>query len=234
VIRDEIVIGEINALWLPVYPYMADHLLATSGVGGGRFLDLGPFAGGLALSILRKGETFAVTVIDESELVLGWVEEKAAEGGYAARLTTRRRPIDPIPEADAAFDLVAVRGAFFFLTPTLLREVKRVLRPGGFGWVGGGYGPTTPDEVIAPIAHRSRMLNEAVGKLRIARSSPSSERTDSVLDPQTTTSGSGPPATSARKRTGSDPGSATAVLATGSRIHRSFHRAGSTSLRFWS
>lgn len=166
-IRDEVIIREINALWLPVYPYMADHLLAASGVSGGRFLDLGPFAGGLALAILRKCETLVVTVIDESELVLRWVEDKAAEGGYRSRLTTRRRPIDPIPEADAAFDLVAVRGAFFFLTPTLLRQVKRVLRPGGFGWVGGGYGPTTPDEVIAPIAHRSRMLNEAVGKRRI-------------------------------------------------------------------
>jgi len=121
VIRDEVIIREINALWLPVYPYMADHLLAASGVGGGRFLDLGPFAGGLALNILRKCETF----------------------------------------------VVAVRGAFFFLTPTLLQEVRRVLRPGGFGWVGGGYGPTTPDEVIASIAHRSRMLNEAVGKRRI-------------------------------------------------------------------
>lgn len=166
-IRDEVIIREINELWLPVYPYMVDHLLATSGVGGGRFLDLGPFAGGLALDILRRHETFAVTVIDESEPVLLWVEERAAEGGYPSRLTTRRKPIDPTPEADAAFDLVAVRGAFFFLTPTLLREVKRVLRPGGFGWVGGGYGPTTPDEVIAPIAHRSRVLNEAVGKQRI-------------------------------------------------------------------
>jgi hypothetical protein len=24
-IRDEAIIGEINALWLPVYPYMAHH-----------------------------------------------------------------------------------------------------------------------------------------------------------------------------------------------------------------
>ena len=166
-IRDEVIIMEINTLWLPVYPYMVDHLLATSGITDGRFLDLGPFAGGLALNVLWKSEMLVVTVIDESEPMLRWVEEKAAEGSYVSRITTRRRPIDPIPEADATFDLVAVRGAFFFLTPTLLREVKRVLRPGGFGWVGGGYGPTTPDEVIAPIAHRSRVLNEAVGKRRI-------------------------------------------------------------------
>jgi SAM-dependent methyltransferase len=167
VIRDEAIIMEINALWLPVYPYMAEHLLAISGVTGGGFLDLGPFAGGLALSVLRKSETLAVTVIDESARLLHWVEAQAADGGYGWRLTTHRRPIDPIPEVDASCDLIAVRGAFFFLTPTLLQEVRRVLRPGGFGWVGGGYGPTTPDEVTTPIADRSRVLNEAIGKRRI-------------------------------------------------------------------
>lgn len=166
-IRDEAIIMEINDLWLPVYPYMVDHLLSVSGAKSGRFLDLGPFAGGLALSVLQKCEMFDVTVVDESEALLRWVQEEAAEGCHASRLTTYRRPIEPIPEADDAFDLVAVRGAFFFLTPSLLREIKRVLKPGGFGWIGGGYGPTTPDEVIAPIAFRSKVLNEAVGKRRV-------------------------------------------------------------------
>lgn len=166
-IRDEAIILEINALWLPVYPYMTEHLLATSGVTGGRFLDLGPFAGGLALGVLRRCETFTAAVSDESAGVLRWAQEQADAGGYGSRLTARRRSIEPIPEADASFDLVSVRGAFFFLTPALLKEVRRVLRPGGFGWVGGGYGPTTPDAIIAPIADRSRVLNEAVGKRRV-------------------------------------------------------------------
>jgi SAM-dependent methyltransferase len=166
-IRDEAVIGEINSLWLPVYPFMVDHLLDRSGIRAGRFLDLGPFAGGLALNLLWKTELFQVTVLDEAESVLRWVEEKAAEGGYVSRLTTRRALFDPIPEPDASFDLVAVRGAFFFLTSSLLREVRRVLRPRGFAWVGGGYGPATPPEVIAPLAERSRALNEAVGKRRV-------------------------------------------------------------------
>ncbi|MBI5444998.1 MAG: class I SAM-dependent methyltransferase, partial [Deltaproteobacteria bacterium] len=138
------------------------------GVSCGRFLDLGPFAGGLALNLLWKSERFLVTVVDESEAVLRWVEQRAAEGGYVSRLTTRRAGLDPIPEADASFDLVAVRGAFFFLTPSLLREVRRVLRPGGFAWVGGGYGPITPESIIASTGERSKTLNEAIGKRRIS------------------------------------------------------------------
>lgn len=165
--RDEATIKEINALWLPIYSYMADYLLAISDLGGGRLLDLGPFAGGVAVSVLQKAETFSATVMDESEAVLQWAEEQALAAGCLSRLATRRASIDLIPEADGTFDLVMVRGAFFFLTPSLLSEVRRVLKPGGFGWVGGGYGSTTPPEVIAPIAERSRVLNEALGKRRV-------------------------------------------------------------------
>ncbi len=166
-IRDDTIIREINELWVPVYPFMVEHLIAVSGISGGRILDLGPFAGGLALGLLGVSEAFVATVIDESEAVLRWAREQAAESGHAPRLTTCQGPIDHIPAPDGAFDLVTVRGAFFFLMPGLLREIRRVLAPGGFGWVGGGYGPATPQAVIAPIAERSRALNEAVGKRRV-------------------------------------------------------------------
>ena len=166
-IRDEDIIERINTLWLPVYPFMADHVIALSGARSGHVLDLGPFAGGLAVSVLAKSAAFHATVIDESERLLQWTARRAREADCFSRLVLRRAVIEPIPEPDGSFDLVLVRGAFFFLTPPLLSEIKRVLRAGGIAWVGGGYGPLTPDEVIAPIAERSKQWNEAIGKQRV-------------------------------------------------------------------
>lgn len=165
--RDEDLIEQINVLWVPVYPFMADHVLQASGARSGKVLDFGPFAGGIAVSILERSAGFHAEVVDASQRVLQSATERAREQGCSSRLTVRRAPIEAIGESDGSFDLVTMRGAFFFLTPLLLREVKRVLRPGGFGWVGGGYGPLTPGEVIAPIADRSRRLNEDLGKRRM-------------------------------------------------------------------
>jgi SAM-dependent methyltransferase len=166
-IRDEDIIEQINTLWSPVYPFMADHVVALSGTRSGDVLDLGPFAGGLAVSLLGKSVAFHAKVVDESERLLQWAAQRAYEAGYTSRLKLGRAAVEPIAEPDASFDLVLVRGAFFFLTPLLLREIKRVLRAGGLAWVGGGYGPLTPDEVIAPIAERSKQWNEALGKQRV-------------------------------------------------------------------
>ena len=163
-IRAEDIIEEINDLWSPVYPFMAAHVLSVAGIRSGELLDLGPFAGGLALSLLAECAGLRAKVVDESERMLHWVEKRSRALGCSSRLTTFHGAIEPIPEADASFDLVTVRGVFFFVTPLLLQEVKRVLRPGGFGWVGGGYGPLTPGSVIAPIAERSKRLNEDIGK----------------------------------------------------------------------
>ncbi len=166
--RDEDVIREINELWRPIYPHMAEHVLAASGLRRGAALDLGPFAGGLAVELLVRCDGLRAWLLDECPEVPRWARECARQRGVAHRLGVVRAGFGGVPVRDRAFDLVTVRGAFFFLGPDLLREIRRVLRPGGFAWVGGGYGPLTPASAIAPIAGASRRLNEAIGKRRLS------------------------------------------------------------------
>ena len=69
----------------------------------------------------------------------------------------------------AAFDLVILRGAFFFIMdkPQILSEIYRVLAPGGLAFVGGGYGAGIPQSVIDRIAKESRRLNDRLGRRRV-------------------------------------------------------------------
>jgi SAM-dependent methyltransferase len=71
--------------------------------------------------------------------------------------------LEQLPFA-ASFDLVVFRGAFFFLTPQMIREAYRILKPGGRCLLGGGYGPLTPPEEISRIAEESKRLNYRLGK----------------------------------------------------------------------
>jgi SAM-dependent methyltransferase len=64
----------------------------------------------------------------------------------------------------ASFDLAIYRGAFFFLTPEIIKETYRILKPAGRALLGGGYGPLTPSEEIAKIAEESKRLNYQLGK----------------------------------------------------------------------
>ena len=50
----------------------------------------------------------------------------------------------------------------------LLQEVFRVLKDGGVGFIGGGFGKGTPKELIAEIADESRALNDRLGRRRVS------------------------------------------------------------------
>ncbi len=136
--RDEDIIEAINTLWVPVYPFMADHVLNVSGVRSGYVLDLGPFAGGLAVSLLAKSSGFCAKVIDESERVLRWAAHQAREKGCSSRLVVRCAPIEAIPEPDGLFDLVLVRGAFFSSLHHCYARSRGCCAPAaGPGWAAG-------------------------------------------------------------------------------------------------
>lgn len=101
---------------------------------GGRALDVGTGTGDFALALLaRSPRTATVTGVDISPGMLEVAERRAAKAGFGARYERLIASVESLPFPDGAFD-VAVAG--FVIrnvgdVPQGLREMRRVLRPGG-------------------------------------------------------------------------------------------------------
>jgi len=100
----------------------------------GRALDVGTGTGDFALALLaRSPRTATVTGVDISAGMLEVAERRASKAGLGAGYERLTASVESLPFADGAFD-VAMAG--FVIrnvgdVPRGLREMRRVLRPGG-------------------------------------------------------------------------------------------------------
>src|SRR5207237_161613 len=97
-------------------------------------LDVGTGTGDFALALLaRSPRSATVTGVDISAGMLGVAERRAAKAGGGARYERVIASVESLPFADSTFD-VAVAGFVIRNVgdiPQGLREMRRVLRPGG-------------------------------------------------------------------------------------------------------
>jgi SAM-dependent methyltransferase len=131
--------------WAPVIRPAAeallDHLWSWPEPGTTRLLDAGTGTGTLAVAALERWPSLRVTGVDVSSEMLALAARSAAErlpAGARSRFTTEVADVSELPFADEAFD-AAMSSFVLQLVPSraaALREIRRVLRPGGtFGWV---------------------------------------------------------------------------------------------------
>lgn len=168
--------------WAPVIAPAAlaaiDEVAGAIDDGATRILDVGTGTGTLALALLRRWRHVQVTAIDASG---GMIEKARAEADrlltpdQQARLELSVAFADDLELADGSID-VAVSSFVLQLVPNrfrALREVRRVLRPGGvFGWVSwlAHEGPWPPDDdfdaALEDAGEEPREWSDRPGDLR--------------------------------------------------------------------
>jgi len=117
------------------------------------------------MELARLYPKLDITISDESPEVVEYIEKKLSASGLAKDIAVEKMDLNNLTFSDCQFDLVIFRGAFFFLDKkeNLLREIFRVLKKGGFAFVGGGHGKGVPQEIIAQIADELRKLHKNLG-----------------------------------------------------------------------
>jgi probable selenium-dependent hydroxylase accessory protein YqeC len=133
-------------------------------------LELGPFSGGISFELAARFPSMEITVADDNRGYLEYLKNEIARLGLSHRIRVVDGSIDRLPLADASFDLIILRGAFFFIMdkPSILSEIHRVLASGGLAFVGGGYGKGMSQKEIEAIAEESRVLNDRLGRRHVA------------------------------------------------------------------
>jgi demethylmenaquinone methyltransferase/2-methoxy-6-polyprenyl-1,4-benzoquinol methylase len=122
--------------------------LALAGLGeGGRALDVGTGTGDFALALLARSPGSAtVTGVDISSGMLQIAERRAARAGVGARYDRLIASVESLPFAGGVFD-VAMAGFVIRNVgdiPVGLREMRRVLRPGGRAVILDLHTPSNP------------------------------------------------------------------------------------------
>ncbi len=158
----------VNDLWSKIYPYLAVQVMEYYGKSYGEVLELGPFSGGISMELARLHPRLNITIAAQDPDVVDLLR-KEIEGGLDRKMELTLSELDHLVFTDSLFDLVILRGAYFFLDEEgkIIQEIYRVLREDGLAFIGGGYGKNTPRALIDEIAEESRNLNDSLGRKRV-------------------------------------------------------------------
>jgi SAM-dependent methyltransferase len=149
------------------YPCVVQDALKYCRPEKGFWVDLG--AGKAQLTIpLVEATGNPVTMLDPNVESLSEGLKSARENGLADRISAVVGAAEALPFPDNSVDFVVSRGSIFFWDDQAkgLREVYRVLRPGGKAYIGGGAGSSFPKDATEKLIQdrKEKMQGDEVEK----------------------------------------------------------------------
>lgn len=128
-------------VFAPAYPLLAEQIVRFTGISRGVCLDAGSGGGYLGLALASQS-ALQVCLLDESEENRSIAEANIAERSLHDRVWAVRGDVHEITLGDNTVDLVASRSSIFFWESPeqAFREIIRILVPGGYAYIGGGFG----------------------------------------------------------------------------------------------
>jgi len=152
--------GERPDIKLPdYYETVAQDVIAFCGSSDDRvWLDLGSGAGPVGLALLEMVPESTMVLMDPNAEALCHALDAARQRGVASRVVTVVGSAESMPLPDASVDVVVSRGSFYFWQDRAqgLREILRILRPGGRAMIGGGLGSGYPQWARQEFIRRRR------------------------------------------------------------------------------
>ena len=155
-------------VFAPVYPLIAVQIISRTGVIRGTCLDIGCGSGYIGAALAGKTDLF-IRFFDESSDMLEIARQTITENGLAGRADVLRGDVTAIPLPGDTIDLAVSRGSVFFWDDLVrsLSEIHRVLAPGGWAYIGGGFGSRAlTKSIIAQMAERNRGSGKFGDKVR--------------------------------------------------------------------
>lgn len=124
-----------------VYPFLAQHIVSKYQITSGWCLDAGSGPGSLAIALAEITDLKIISLDVEPEMT-SIASANIAGAGLGRRILPVTSDVHHIPFQDNHFNIIVSRGSIFFWEdrPGALRELYRVLKPGGVIYCGGGMG----------------------------------------------------------------------------------------------
>lgn len=131
--------AEIKSIFNRIYSLLARQIVDDYKITKGICLDIGSGAGQLGIEI-AKLTSLKVYLLDINTKVIPSASNNIRLADISDRVSILQANVQQMPFGDNIVELIVSRGSIFFWDdkPQGLREIYRVLKPGGIALIGGG------------------------------------------------------------------------------------------------